>query len=245
MNLLICDDSGKQVVLMERALFNYQIQKNEKLFQVYTALSTNKASEYINSVTLDIAILDIEIDEKTGIDLAKRIKEHNQECKIIFMTNYDSFAYAAYELEAFSYLLKPLEQKKLFYQLDKILLIKQKENAMNKLVLSEFKIQYKGKTTYINLADILYIEKSGKNVIVVTDQSRYEYIGNLKDIEQKLDKEGFLRCHNGFIVNVNRINAYRKSELYVGKQEVPIPVSKVNRLKVAQVLEKKLWESFI
>lgn len=245
MNVLICDDSGKQIVLMRQLLLEYQKQKGQELFQVLTALSTKDALKYAVEKQIAIAILDIEIDEKTGIDLAKEILIHSPDCKIIFNTNYDSFAYSAYEIEAFSYILKPLNRQKLFHQFDKILLINQKDKLLKKYNLSRLEIKCKGKTVYIRQDDILYIEKCGKNVAIVTDKESYEFRENLKELEKRLDKENFIRCHNGFIVNVNRISSYRRTEVYVGKQEICIPVSKANIHKVTSLLEHKIWENVL
>lgn len=244
-NVLICDDSGKQVVLMRQAILNYQTQKGQVLFQVFAALSTKDASKYIDSKHIDVAILDIEIDEKTGIDIAKEIQIHNPNCKIIFITNYESFAYSAYQIEAFSYILKPLDNQKLFHQLDKILSIYQKDNLFKKYNSFKLEIRFKGKTTYIPQGDILYIEKKGKNVVVITDDAAYEYTDNLKDLEKKLDRESFLRCHNGFIVNIKRITSYKRSEIFIDRQNICIPVSKANIPKVASILEKKIWENVL
>lgn len=153
-------------------------------------MTSTDALKCIHSCTIDIAILDIEIDDRTGIDIARQLLAENPKCKIMFVTNYDSFAYSAFEIEAFSYLLKPFEDRKLWQQIDKILL------------------------------DIL------------------------KDLEKRLAGK-FIRCHNGFIVNLNRITSYKRTELYVGEEEIGIPVSKANIAKVVKSLEQRIWENAI
>lgn len=242
-NILLCDDSGRQVVLMQQAIHEYQKEKPRACFQVFASISTKECLKYIEKEHIDIAIFDIEIDEKSGIDLAKELKSYNPDSKIIFVTNYDSFAYSAYQIEAFSYILKPLDKQKLFQQLDKILLIYQNEKIIKKYGLPKLEIKFKGVTTFINQEDVLYIEKKGKNVVAATDDETYEFTENLKELEKKLDGNIFLRCHNGFIVNMNRVTAYKRPELYVGKQEFRIPVSKANIQRVTSILENKIWES--
>ena len=79
----------------------------------------------------------------------------------------------------------------------------------------------------------------------MTDELEYEYTDNLKDLERKLDADRFIRCHNGFIVNLNRIVSYRRTEVYVGEEEICIPVSKANVAKVTNALEKRLWENVL
>lgn len=121
LNVLLCDDSDKQVQVMKKVLLDYQYQKEQIFFHIFSTISTKDALKCVVSNTIDIAILDIEIDDKTGIDIAKAIKSNNTECKIIFLTNYDSFGYLAYEVEASAYILKPLEKTKLYNKLDKII----------------------------------------------------------------------------------------------------------------------------
>lgn len=245
LNVLLCDDSDKQVQVMKKVLLDYQYQKEQIFFHIFSTISTKDALKCVVSNTIDIAILDIEIDDKTGIDIAKAIKSNNTECKIIFLTNYDSFGYLAYEVEASAYILKPLEKIKLYNKLDKIIREYHNETIIKRYGSSRFEMKIKGKITYVYQYDILYIEKKGKNVLVVTNDFIYEYIANLKDIEKELGQECFLRCHNGFIVNINQIVSHKRTELYVGKQHISIPVSKANIHKVAAVMEMKIWENII
>ena len=245
LNVLICDDSGKQIILEKKAILNYQAVKKQVLFRIQTTTNTKDALKYVASNRVDIAVLDIEIDRKTGIDVAKEILARNTACKIIFVTNYDSFAYSAFEIEAFAYLLKPFEESRLCEQLDKIMLEIQKEQLLERYGGSKLEMKFKGTTSCVRQEDILYIEKKGKNVVVVTDELEYEYTDNLKDLEKKLDTERFIRCHNGFIVNLNRIVSYRRTEVYVGEEEICIPVSKANTAKVVNAMEKRLWENVL
>lgn len=245
LNMLICDDSGKQIILEKKAILNYQAVKKQALFRIQTTTTTKDALKYVASNRVDIAVLDIEIDRKTGIDVAKEILARNTSCKIIFVTNYDSFAYSAFEIEAFAYLLKPFEESRLCEQLDKIMLEIQKEQLLERYGGSKLEMKFKGTTSCVRQEDILYIEKKGKNVVVVTDELEYEYTDNLKDLEKKLDAERFIRCHNGFIVNLNRIVSYRRTEVYVGEEEICIPVSKANTAKVVNAMEKRLWENVL
>ena len=245
LNMLICDDSGKQIILEKKAILNYQAVKKQVLFRIQTTTNTKDALKYVASNRVDIAVLDIEIDRKTGIDVAKEILARNTACKIIFVTNYDSFAYSAFEIEAFAYLLKPFEESRLCEQLNKIMLEIQKEQLLERYGGSKLEMKFKGTTSCVRQEDILYIEKKGKNVVVVTDEQEYEYTDNLKDLEKKLDTERFIRCHNGFIVNLNRIVSYRRTEVYVGEEEICIPVSKANTAKVVNAMEKRLWENVL
>ena len=149
LNVLICDDSGKQIILEKKAILDYQAVKKQALFRIQTTTTTKDALKYVASNRVDIAVLDIEIDSKTGIDVAKEILARNTSCKIIFVTNYDSFAYSAFEIEAFSYLLKPFEESRLCEQIDKILLEIQKEQLLERYGGSKLEMKFKGTTSCV------------------------------------------------------------------------------------------------
>lgn len=245
LTMLICDDSGKQIVLLKKAIMEYQDRKGQELFRIHTTFTSADAIKFVHENELDIAILDIEIDNKTGIDIAKEILKYNKKCKIMFNTNYDSFAYSAFEINAFSYLLKPFEVKKLWKQLDRMLVECQKENLLKRYGGAKLEFKFRGITTTVSQEEILYIEKKGKSVVVVTDETEYEYIDNLKDLEKKLDHEFFLRCHNGFIINLRRISSFCRTEVYLGDNAICIPVSKANIPKMNRIMEDRIWENAI
>ena len=76
-----------------------------------------EALNLINNVTFDVAFLDINIPLGNGMELAKHIKNDNDELDIIFITAYNMHAIEAFELQAFDYILKPFEEYGLQKQL--------------------------------------------------------------------------------------------------------------------------------
>lgn len=111
MNLLIADDENLELKVLEKTLKKNFLNK----FNIYQASSGKKASEIVENIDMDIAILDIEMPGMNGIELAKYIKEKRPESVIIFITAYDKFDYAieAMYVKAFDYLLKPWKEERL------------------------------------------------------------------------------------------------------------------------------------
>lgn len=163
---------------------------------------------------------------------------------IVFQTSYDSYAYSAYELEAFDYILKPVSMDKFTKNFNKVLKNIAENKFIKKYMIPKLKIKFKGEVSYISQKDIIYIEKTGKKVTIHTKDTLYEYTSSLKSLEDLLDKDFFLRCHSGFIINTDHITAYKKSIVYLDNK-LSVPVSKANSAKVVDVLEKKLWEDEI
>lgn len=243
LNILICDDNREQVELLNKHIQNFESTKIKISFSIHSTYSSIEAFKYIESIKkVDIAILDIEIDETTGIELAKRLIEKNTNILIIFETNYDSYAYSAYEIEAFDYLLKPISYDKFAKTFNKVLKHIAKNNFLKKYMIPKLTIKFKGEISQISQKDIIYIEKVGKKVVIYTNNKSYEYNINLKDLENILHKDLFIRCHSGFIINTDYITAYKKSLVYLCNKFV-VPVSKANTSKILNFLENKLWEN--
>lgn len=155
------------------------------------------------------------------------------------MSTNSSCAYDTYQVQALDYILKPINSKKFKLTLYKIISYKHKLDFIKKYMKPKLNIKFKGKISTILQQEILYIEKVGKKVVIFTEDASYEYTTNLKDLEKHLNKEMFIRCHQGFIININHIVTYTNSKLYLGNKEICIPISKSNSLKVKNILEKK------
>ena len=71
------------------------------------------AGNRIEAVTLEVSGLDIDMDERSGMDIARRVRELHLDTILIFVTNYPEFSIEGYEVRAFRYLLKQEMQQKL------------------------------------------------------------------------------------------------------------------------------------
>ncbi|ADL52027.1 LytR/AlgR family response regulator transcription factor [Clostridium cellulovorans] len=243
LNILICDDRKEQATLVQYFIKKYEEIEDERIFNTYCTESSKEVIKYIKRQPIDIAILDIEIDETNGIDLAEQIKQIDKNILIIFITSYTSYGYDAYKVEAFDYILKPINSETINKTIKKIIDSKMKNDFIKKYMQPRLKIKFRGEISNILQQEILYIEKVGKKVVLVTENTSYEYTVNLKDLEENLEKEMFIRCHHGFIININHIVAYKKFKVYVGSKNLCIPVSKSNSENLRNILEQRLWEN--
>jgi len=122
-------------------------------------------------------------------------------------------------------------------------------NAVNK-VLEDFNIESKCDISYSTVVDlgtlgckrysvnvidndILYIEKLGKTVMIrMLDQTSIPSNASLKAMERTLDHTKFMRVHQGYIVNINYVEKYTNSEVFLKGVDRPIPLSRRNRSKL-------------
>ena len=111
MNLLIADDENLELKVLEKTIKKFFLNELE----IFMASNGKQAAQISDETEINIALLDVEMPGMNGIELAKLIREKNQNCIIIFITAYDRFEYAieAMHIKAFDYLLKPWKEEKL------------------------------------------------------------------------------------------------------------------------------------
>ncbi len=156
-----------------------------------------------------IHIIDIEMEKLSGIEVAKRIRDRQKKNNlpkslIIFVTGYREYMEDAFDVNAFHYLVKPIDEKKLgsvFMRALNEVLVKEKQKKLYVLV------KYNGMQKKILLSDIYYIESNNKKVVLHTKDGNIETYGKMEEWESNLG-DSFYRCHRGYLVNLEKITAY-------------------------------------
>lgn len=147
--IAICDDDQEQIEHIAFTVSSWNAQ-NGYTCDVSTFTSAEAfLFEYERNNAYDILLLDVEMKNMTGIDLAKRIRSADSRAEIIFITSHFEFIGEGYEVDALHYLLKPLSEEKLMQVLDKAA---EKLSAEPPSVV----INCDGETYKLFEADILY-----------------------------------------------------------------------------------------
>ena len=210
--IAICDDEKKYRDEIESFFIKY---KEDYLVESYDRVSAISDAEILD---VDIFFLDIEIGEDNGISFARKIKAIKNESVIIFITNHVSYISEAFQVNAFQYILKPIDKKKLQSELAR---------AVLHIQLNYKKILFYGNEDHvIECKNILYIENSyASKRVFVTLVSGEKLVCNNKfvDLLSQMSSHSFCRTHNSFIVSLDNIRkiAY-ESVIMVDGQEIPI-----------------------
>ena len=164
----------------------------------------------------DIYFLDMEMGQVSGMDAARQIRRRQEEkgspkSIIIFVTGYDKYMNDAFDVSAFHYLLKPVNEEKLRTVFDRALkeLSAAEESAKRYILIKNSGVQQK---VYLN--DICYIESANKKVIIHTAAGVLETYGKMEDLEQ-MAGNAFYRCHRCYLVNMGKIASYSASAIQV------------------------------
>lgn len=195
--LAIVDDEDLYANQLVTYLARYGKEKQEE----FDMIRFRDGDEILNkySADYDIIFLDIQMEFMDGMTTAEKIRELDSTVIIIFVTNMVNYAIKGYEVDAFDYLLKPVEyymfSKKLDRGLDRI--------NRKKMPLLLIKIQ----TGIMKLSptDIFYIESEGHNLLYVTKSGTYTTRARIQDAEAELKNYNFVRNNKGYLVNLQYV----------------------------------------
>ena len=208
--VLVCDDSA-----LMRNLISRIIDDTNGMKTVGTAMNGQFLLEKIPVLKPDVILLDIEMPDINGVEVARRIRAQNETVQLVFVTGYSDYIAEGYDVSALHYLLKPLQRDKLQAVISKaISLIRRNEK---RLALSK-----EGKLWLIPLHEIQYIDVY-MNYVTVHGAEDVTVKRTLSDVEKELD-ERFFRVGRSLIVNLNKIRkADRNSITLLNGCVVPIP----------------------
>lgn len=211
MRIAVCDDCAEDALYLEKCLAGHEVSVYSGADSLLTDIEEKK-------IQYDLYLLDIFMEESiSGIELAEKLREIEEEAIICFISTSDDFYREAYDLYAIQYLIKPVQEE----ALQKLLLKVQKSLTRSngkKLVYS-----WRGKDGAIPCGRIRYISSRGHTLsIYCADGTMRESTGKLNDLERQVCGEILIRCHQSFIVNIYRVDEINGMSLMMDGERIPI-----------------------
>ena len=193
-----CADIAKQIeTILKQSNTDFMIKK------FFGGLELIQSRE-----SFDIIFLDIKMPNINGMELAKQIRKQGRQSLIIFITSASEYVFDAFDVEAFQYLLKPIQTDKLKNVLEKATKKMQIDANIDFLMISANRQIQK-----VFLKDILYIESIGRIAKIHCNNGTLETNEQIGILEDKLSDKFFFRCHKCFLVNLNFVDAFNKTEV--------------------------------
>lgn len=200
--------------------------------------SGEKTIEALKELQPDIILMDIMLSGKmSGVDTSAYVKE-NYGIPVVFLTAYadEKTISKAKVTEPYGYVIKPFKEIDLRTSIEMALYKykKEKEKLQNPGAasmnfssnLSSEYIYVKSNSRLIKVQNenIYFVEALKDYVIIHTDSAKYTIHSTMKDIENKLLKEDFMRIHRSFIVNLKKIKAIESQNIILEKSEKVLPI---------------------
>ncbi|KOS04766.1 transcriptional regulator [Flavobacterium akiainvivens] len=180
-----------------------------------------EAYNYLQSNSVDLIFLDIEMPEMTGIELTKNLS--GKDTIIIFTTSKKEYALEAFELNIADYLLKPVVPARFLMAVKKAQTILESRKENLEVTKDEFLfVRDSNITRRLKLDDIFYAEAMGDYVKFYTREKMFAIHGKMKTAEERLPKDHFIRVHRSYIVSVGKIDTLQDGGIMINGKFIPI-----------------------
>lgn len=206
MKIAVCEDELFWRTQLENMVRRWAAERKSEL-----SLSCFKDGEsfwfaFLQEKDWDLLFLDIELGQENGMELAERIRQENEDVTIIFITGYADYMARGYDVGAMQYLLKPVEECRLYGCLDRV--EKKRCREEKKLMFTT------ADQVRISIAPsrIWYMEAVGHNCRMDMQKECLELRMSFTAAMEALREEpGFMRCHRSYLVNLKYVREIRRS----------------------------------
>lgn len=207
---IVADDEPLAVELLRS-----YVQRDERLQLVGAFTDARAAMATLQQGGVDLAILDIQMPELSGIEIARAADEMG--VRVMFITAYREYALDGFRVHAADYLLKPVSRNEFAEAIDRIC-SRQSAPVQYLTVRSDYRqlrLPFNEILYVEGLKDYVKIYVTGRERPVITQMS-------LKAVEQALPADEFVRIHRSFVVAKSRVTAYDRTSVTVAGTALPI-----------------------
>ena len=226
--IAFCDDDISILEQINTLLNQYQVEKNQEIGYAAFHSPLELMAEFEKGMRVDILLLDVIMPGENGIDVAKEIRQYDQNVKIIFLTSSSEFAVQSYTVGAFFYQLKPIWKESFFRLLDSVI-SECHAGQHNSLIL-----RCKTGITRLELDRLEFCEVIGRMLLFHMESGKVlESAGSLDELGEKLtDYPNFIRPHRSFLINMEYIqNISCRGITMENLTEIPLPHGKYSEIK--------------
>lgn len=209
LKIAVCDD----VKIDKDHLVSIIEQIMSKKHLKYCVNQFSSGEEFLkDKMTYDIIFMDIEMSDMSGMEVAKKLYEAGSQAFLIFTTSYDDYLREGYKVRAFRYIMKPVPFNEV-------------EEAVNQIIKIWYadRILFKRNDTWYAIAqkDILYVESAngGRGVMIHTKKNKLFDSRTMEEYGQLLSENRFFRSHRCCYVNMDYIESYDRSNIFLKSGE--------------------------
>lgn len=224
MNCFIVDaDQVSRTMIMSLA------SQFEELYVAGDCAKAMDAFKMMRSKRIDVLFVNVELPEMNGIELVRLLGDKSPE--VVFFTSRKDYAADAFELDVADCIVMPISPVRFMQAIGKVKrMIGSRKAADAPPEQKFFFMRDSGMLKRLLIEDILFIEAMGDYVKIYTQQRFHAIHITLRDIEEKLPAEKFLRVHRSYIVALNKIDRVEEGVIVINNKPVPVADTLRNRL---------------
>ena len=213
-HIAIVEDDADCRAQLEEYIRRYGAETGEE-FQI-TAFSDGLDIAESYRPVYDVILLDIEMPQLDGMTAAARIRAFDPEVVLIFITNMAQYAIKGYEVDALDFVLKPVGYFPFSLKLKKAL------GALRARAQKDLFLPLEGGMKRVSASEISCIEVQGHRLLIHAESGDYALPGALRDMEEQLEGQHFVRCNKCYLVNLRHVTDVRQNTVTAGGHELQI-----------------------
>ena len=221
MNIAIIEDEAQELAQLTEQI--QAIDKEDSVGLSFDIFRFQTIEDFETAaLKTDLLILDLHLPDGNGLDLARRLRQQRADIGIIIITAYQEHVYEGYEVGAFRFLPKPVDEKKLQ---DAVLHYVDEYRSMRFLLVPTPTEQL-----VLPLDEIVCIESQGKNAVVyMQDGQNIESKKSIQDYTKEIEHGSFVRVHRCYLVNMKHIVRLKDSKIVFDTDACHAEISRRNR----------------
>jgi DNA-binding LytR/AlgR family response regulator len=169
--------------------------------------SAREALERARELTPDVVFLDVEMPGLSGVEAAPLVRERTDPPAVVFVTAHERYAVDAFAVEAFDYLLKPVDPERLARVVERL----RERSVENVLPVEKVAVVSGGGTELLDYDQVHYAQADGDYSRVHTYDRSYLCTASLGELEEKLPTGRFARIHRSYLVNLSKVAGVRRA----------------------------------
>ena len=232
-NFAICDDEPSVVRELETLLARYM---EEHRMTAYSVSGFSGGRALLESGDpFDVVFLDIRMERPDGMETARLLRGRGDQSLLVFVTVLKDCVFDAFQVEAFDYLLKPLDGGALRRVMDRAL------RALERRAGPDLVVRRGTGCQVVPLDHIAYCEVLGRKLYLhQRDGTVTDYYGRLEELERRVDGR-FFKCHRSYLVNLDCVRGCQGGQVTLLQGET-VPVSRLRERELTQALLRHMKE---
>ncbi len=226
----ICDDDEILLETLAGEVEGWAAERREACSVELLSTADSFLFAWEEKKDMDVLLLDIEMPGMDGLALARKLRRSGERLEIIFVTGSADYALEGYDLEAVSYLVKPVKRERLYLALDRA-----RERADRREVL--LAAVSAGEVERVYVSDICYLESEGHETILrKRNGTGISCKESLQQLERELEEktEAFFKPHRSYFINLAYVERITKKDVQMeGGVMIPIARGKWEALNLA------------